>query len=930
MTSAGEVVVNVSGRDVNLVALLNRLDAQMRQTDQAGLKLSQTTGGTLTAAQQRAANSAIIEAQAMARAAIAVGDDARAHQILVTALGQSAGATDRSVAGLTASIGRLQSGAGIAQQFGEGLKGSLLGIVGPAALAGVAIGTLRTVVQETEEAFKLKATLDATTRAIGAQLVGLRASSAVFAEGRAFADRYKLTQQELTAALQTSISVMRVSDASTTDILNTFARLVTLAPDKTISDAARAVRELASGDVTSIKELFNVSAANAHKMKEEIAAGGDAIAVISGFLDNANIEMQGLEASTTGASGKMKELAQETERLQLALAGQSGGAGLALLEQRITLTRGATRLLSADLDAMGQSITNFFTTDAVERFQTVGNLMGSLAGETDLFGQTVSQAASEAATLAEQAARVGGAMDAERQATVAATDAAANHAALEAQRRGEMLAGADAAGAEARMLEQSANASLLDTQAKQLETLQTQLLNQEAQATAAAFLAANPQINASGIQAAVTAGAITPLIGRLAELALQLRDARAALASFGGGGGPGLSAASFATSQTFFNKNAREAAAAAAAAQREQTLAVGTTAAKMALLNRELAEAKRRYGEGSAQAIRAQTAIDQAIDRSTKKSKGAGAAKLSDQAKLNNSLLANQERYQDQAEAAERAHVRRVLDIEREFLAKSLAQQRENEVSKRQSRADFYDSLTSATKDVGPKVAHELSAAYEAAYAQAQAIAQAGNAKLAADYLALKEQQIKDEIEFQKRLAEAKKAKDPDEIRRLEAIHKLRQDAQAEEEKQLLAGGDTNVAARDAALADEQRTFEEQQGKIGTAAENAADRKVNAAQRAGKAVEDENVRLREQETIINRIGARGGGAPGTASAPPVTPGAATGTPIVGGAAPLDLSALAERLQAIVDAIHTEGGNITKAQSETTRAVQQSAGRAVGA
>jgi hypothetical protein len=924
MTSAGTVTVNVEGRDKNLVALLNRLDASMRATDQAGLKLSQTVAGPFTTAQQRAANAAIQEAQALARAAIAAGDDARAHNILVGALGNSAGANDRSVASLTTSINKLQSGAGFAQQFGASMKSSLLGIIGPAALASAAIAGIGTVIRTTEDAFILKANLDATTAAIKAQLVGLRDSNTVFAQGQVFANKYKLTQQELTDALQTSISVMRVSNASTTDILNTFARLVTLAPDKTISDAARAVRELAAGDVTSIKELFNVSAANAHKMKEEIAAGGDAVQVINKFLDQANIGMAGMEAKASGAAGKMKELAQSTERFQLAIAGQSGGLGLEILETRIRVTDDATRTLSGDLTGVNSIIG--------ELGSITGSVLAPIAAYNDAVfnaGRATLEWAGAIPPTTVELEGIAGATAAAAKAiqdaippTIGQANATAILAAYQADGRRESILLAQA-------IQDAAIASGTAGQAAELQALQTQILAAQAQNAANAFLNLNPGIDQAGIRAAANAGLVPQLTAKIAELTLAIRAAKSELGqATGGGGGPGLSASSFLESQRFFNKNQREAANAAAAAQREQTLAVGTTAQKMALLNRELAEAKKRYGEGSAQAIRAQTAIDQAVDRSAKKVKGAGAAKLSDQQKLNNTLLGDQERFQQQVEDAEKEHGKRLLDIEEDYQKKSLAQQKANEVSKRRSRADFYESLTSAAADISPQIAQELSAAYEAAYAQAQAIAQAGNAKLAADYLALKEQQIRDEIEFQKKLAEAQKAKDSGEVARLEAIHKLRQDQQAEEEKQLLAGGDENVKARDEALTDEQRRFEEAQGKIGDSAENAAERKVNAAVRSGKAVDDETAKLREQEAVYNRIGARTPASPGA----PVSPAAPTTPAPAGltGAAGIDLSTLASLLQSVVDALHTEGGRITGAVQDTTGAVRGLGSRLSGA
>lgn len=923
MTSAGTVTVEVQGRDVNLVALLSRLESQMRQTDQVGIRLAQTTGGTFTAAQQKAANAAITEAQAMARAAVSVGDNARAHSILVNALGNSAGATDKSVASLTTSIARLQSGKTLVTEFGAAAKSSLLSIVGPAALVTTAIGGLSAALRGTGEAIAFKANLDATTSAVRAQLVGLRASSAVFSEGQAFANRYKLTQQELTDALQTSVSVMRVSNASTTDILNTFARLVTLAPDKTIADAARATRELAAGDVTSIKELFNVSAANAHKMKNEIQAGGDAIQVITKFLDTANVGMQGLESKATGVAGALKEVAIAQERFKLAVGGEAGGPALGIWEAYKDVLIDITAVLSGDTS---QVEARTAARDAAQQAYNAAIQQGKTDTEALAAAQAVltseMQGGAAAALLAQrQGEQLAGVENAESAISIAAG--------LAAQRHGEQLLGmADAAAIAARMLQQSADTSLVDSQAKQLEALQTQLLNEQTLNTVNAFLAANPAINASGIQAAVTAGAISPLIGRLAELTLQIRLAKAELGGIAlgrpetGGDAIARSLNGAAASQRYLAEQSERAAA----AQRQQVLATGTHAQKVKILQDDYNRLSRIYGANSEQAINAQTKLIQAQQAGAKAAKGAGATRLSDQQKLNNSLLADQERAAQQSEEAARRHEQRLVDIEAEFQKKSLEQQRANEVSKRQSRADFYDKLTTDTKDIGPQVAQELSAAYEAAYAEAQKIAQAGNQKLADDYLKMKQRQIQAEEEYQKRLADARKAKDKSEVERLQQVHKLQTEANAEEEKQLLAGGDANVNARNEALADEQRNFEEAQGRMGTAAENAAERKVNAAIRSGKAVDAENAKLREQEQIYNRMA---GGKTTTGAAAPGAPVPGTPTTATPAALP-DLTELAQRLQSIVDAIFTIGGNITKAQGETTGAIGRLGPRLSGA
>lgn len=75
----------------------------------------------------------------------------------------------------------------------------------------------------------------------------------------------------------------------------------------------------------------------------------------------------------------------------------------------------------------------------------------------------------------------------------------------------------------------SADAALRDARAKELLSAQTDLLQARTQAAADAFLAANPAIDESGIRAAITTKAIPPLVGQLALLTFQIRDAKSAL-----------------------------------------------------------------------------------------------------------------------------------------------------------------------------------------------------------------------------------------------------------------------------------------------------------------------------------------------------------------------------------------------------------------
>lgn len=300
-------------------------------------------------------------AQATASAQRQQGDAAGAVRTLTAAIAQVAPATKQAIAAegqLAAAIQATarQNAAALPrtlEAFGteaiDQFKSGLLGIVGPAAVAGAAITALGATVQSFKNAFTFKAELDATTRAITTNLEGIRDQGAVFREAQQFADRYRLTQKETTEILANSTDILRSSSASVSDLESSLLRLQSRDPSKPISEAARALRELNSGDTTTIKELFNISANDANRMKNEIAAGGDAVAVLNGYLDRAGVGMAVLENRSKGAAGAMNEQKIAQEQLALAQANFAAGPGLALLQTQTELTRNATTLLTGDI-----------------------------------------------------------------------------------------------------------------------------------------------------------------------------------------------------------------------------------------------------------------------------------------------------------------------------------------------------------------------------------------------------------------------------------------------------------------------------------------------------------------------------------------------------------------------------------------------------
>ncbi|HBY59288.1 MAG TPA: hypothetical protein DEH78_05670, partial [Solibacterales bacterium] len=252
---------------------------------------------------------------------------------------------------------------------------------------------------------------------------------------------------------------------------------------------------------------------------------------------------------------------------------------------------------------------------------------------------------------------------------------------------------------------------------------------------------------------------------------------------------------------------------------------------------------------------------------------GGGAAAAAErqaaqQTRLQSQLTQNEFKEQQQRENAAREHYQKLIDIQADYAAKTLEQQEQNQATSRRSKFTFYKELTSA-EDIPPNVAQGLSAQYEQAFAEAQQMSQEGKAQLAADYLALKQEQIAAELAYQQELAKAREEGDKAEVARLQALAQLRKDAEQAELNNLLGGGDANVSQRDQALAGEEQRYATSQDKIGTAAEQAAQRKILAAQQSGAALAAETDELQRQADLYAKQG-KGTAATGTATAAPTT------------------------------------------------------------
>lgn len=242
-----------------------------------------------------------------------------------------------------------------------------------------------------------------------------------------------------------------------------------------------------------------------------------------------------------------------------------------------------------------------------------------------------------------------------------------------------------------------------------------------------------------------------------------------------------------------------------------------------------------------------------------------------------------EQRYQEAAIAAEQRYQERILDIQERFAEAQLAAQRKLALDGAKSRTGFYEGLIDS--DLPQQAQQALSAAYEAAFAESQRLAQTGNADIADAYLDLKRRQIDAERDYQERIAGLKDIRDrkerENERKKLDAIKALRDREFAVEEAQLKDGTGSAAADRDRALAE---AGADRQEALDKAAADRADALTQAQIDAqGALAEAErkkadaaaitNTQLQTQLDLVRQIALTGG-----AVLPPTRP---VGTPAAG-------------------------------------------------
>jgi hypothetical protein len=404
------LVIDIQTKD-SATTVLQALERRMQQADKAARafaanveKGGQAAGrGFRTAAdgaERLGAASSITQrgiaqmAAAQARLAQAAGDGAGAERILTEAIGKLNSESIEAIRLQTQLINtqaRLSSAKGpvVLPRTIAGLSNEAAAAVTRFATLGAVLGGASAAFDKASEAFALKATMEQNQGAFRVLIGDVGKANQAFAAGSEFARRYAFTQSEIADSLRVAAPLLKSTSASTEEALGVLSRLAQLNPAQGLEGATVALRELASGDIVSLVERFNVARGAANEMKAEIAAGSDVFAVFGKYLDDSGVSLDLLKQRTEGAQGALNKYKAAQDELNLALGTFVAGPGTGFLNFLTSVTQGTT-LLTQKL-ATGQ---NSFATFQGQLLSTAGGFAEYQAasnGAAQGFGALIAQ-----------------------------------------------------------------------------------------------------------------------------------------------------------------------------------------------------------------------------------------------------------------------------------------------------------------------------------------------------------------------------------------------------------------------------------------------------------------------------------------------------------------------------------------------------------
>lgn len=980
--NGGTVTVEVNGKDVNLSEMLARLEADVARFEKtstesgrkAGAGAQQARSGFLALQQAVASNEA-----ATAKAAAAAGDYTQAasgysaaiqrlenilqaqnqtttqtlavERQLITLRQQAAKAAQAEADAVAKASSSTQGmGAQLASSRTnlESFVGSLTSLNSALGTFGVALGAKQLVdfgADALQSSLDLKQTENALRQIAGSQDTYNRILAAAKEQQRNFGGSLADNLKELsTFAVQA-----RTTGADLDELIRTAQRLAALDPEQGVSGAKIALNEALSGDPKSLAARFEIPRKELEKLRDSSTTAAEKLQIVNQYLDSAGIAANGYASAVEPATRAINEMNASLETLKL-------NAGAALSQAFLPGVQGVTQLAEA-INGTAPAINGFVGAQQAANsvVQATGGFFGSVLGPINAYNNLVVGGIGGlfGYTAAEETAAQGTAQHAQATAqAITMTDGyvqslTQNTSAAEAVTAA--MLGVDAA-------------MLKDISDKQQATQQTNTLNAVQATLASLGGAVQAGLLTAGQGAAVLASQygiatqegikLLNIQAQLAHQQFQLKEAQvvagAAVARTGTGLGDEVQRdrqSQRAAQVAQVNQNY----AASEAARRRQIEATGSAAQKAALAQSDYNAAVKKYGADSAQAIDAETKILELKDKTTKAGKKTGAAKLSDQAKLNNTLASNEQQYQNQAEEEQIKHGQNLIDIEQKYqdkisdiqlkaLQKRKDQADKNEVDKRQNELGFLESATSSSLNGskgGQAELQRIQQNYYASFQKSQEAAQNGEVEKSQRILKDAEDRANVELKYAEKIADLKdklgeahnkkeKQAIQDQINLQETLRKKALDIEDVKTGQtgasadaINAGEQTDLqkaaADRQQALTDETKRNTEALDKLTRSLDNKNDLATDSAVRAGKKVNPDG----SDSTPLTTPPAPSA-APSTATPVPVAPVANTNS----GPLPVDapdlgakLDAIAAQIAAMKDAmVKAEGDGATKVET----------------
>jgi hypothetical protein len=961
MATIATLSVDVGVGKNDITAFLQQLQSQLQAADAAAQKAAASIGsafgnvGGLNAsavgirnvgiAAQQAANDELRLAQAEARGLTTKGQLAAASQRLSSAIQQYSQVADSSAASilrlqnaenqLATVQAKIQTSAAASASSLSSLQTAFEGMTTAAATFGIGLG-IQELVRLGSDAISSANSLEkaeAVTRALsGSQ----EKYNQVLATARRGQQLYGGSLEDNIRGLGSLVNISNRYSVELQKIDNLARRLALVDPEQGIKGANFALKEFLSGSGAqagrSLVQRFEIP-------KNLIDPFGNAdpstkVAALDAALNKLGITQEVLSSQSASNAAKFDRFSASVDNLKVALG------GVAAVQLGPTVEQ-ATRFTNA-LQGSGTAFDIIQSGNAV--VQGLGSTFGSVLGPLGAYNSAVIGGIGGLLGFSSANQQATGALI---QKSAADIQAAQTAAALEtaedavAQRAAAASAVFQQLAAD---IQTSAQQSVEDAAQKNLQAEKTQLLGIQANATANEFIAnLNPGMSASAAASAAAAAGLSPLISQLVGVQVEASKARAELLALNN------QKQTAAVNQAIaLNRATGQIGRGDAGDTRLDREAVGKQLADQRNAEINLAQAQNNHAreiallknaqvglnKDSADYINLQAKIVKAEDDAAKagKKKAAGTpgisnVRLTDQQKLQNSLLANQESFANKAEDEETKHQKKLVDIDTQYAQRRAEVDKKFHLDRLQGEADFYEGLSSI-KDRG--VQKQIDAQYQQALLKAEEIARTKGGDAANAFLDAQTSIIQKRGSLLDKIAGLtdKKGKDKqtqqsdaNQAEYLRGVLALQERASALKLQQVEGEGSQIANERQRQLADENAHFQDAMNQLGVKAEDAATTRINASIRAAKQIDTETLSVDNLGAAYNRV-ARGTSTTGTAT---------TGTPVTDavqavtnadvtktneGGNPV-VAALNSAASAIVAAI----GAVERAENNTTRAVR---------